>query len=85
MVVYEVYRKVKQVRDEQTALEAVAVLSQTRIILVDQTLCLEAADYSLEHGLHFADALVYATARHYDAVLYSGDPDLRKLQGVKYV
>lgn len=85
VAVYEVYKKVKQVRDEQTALEAVAVLSQTRIVQVDQTLCLEAADYSLEHGLHFSDALVYATARHYEALLYTGDPDLRQLQGVKYL
>lgn len=85
VVVYEVYRKVKQARGEQVALEAVAVLSQTKVIPVDQTLCLEAADYSLEHGLHFADALVYATARHYSVVLYTGDPDLRTLKGVRQV
>ena len=85
VAVYEVYKKVKGLRGEQTALEAVAVLSQTSIIVVDQTLCLEAADYSLQHDLHFADALVYATARHYGAQLYTGDEDLRRLKGVSFI
>ncbi len=82
VAIYEVYKKVKRVRDEQVALEAIAVLSQTTTITVNQTLCLEAADYSLQHNLHFADALVYATARHYGVQLYTSDDDLRGLKGV---
>ena len=82
---YEVYKKVKRKKGEQVALEAVAVLSQTTIITVDQTLCLEAADYSLQHGLHFADALVYATARHLGVELYTSDEDLRGLKGVSFI
>jgi len=85
VAVYEVYKRVKKAKGEQTALEAVAVLSQTTTITVDQTLCLEAADYSLQHGLHFADALVYATARHYNAQLYTSDEDLRGLKGVSFL
>ncbi len=84
-MVYEVYKKVKKAKGEQKALEAVAVLSQTTIVWVDQTLSLEAADYSLQHGLHFADALVYATARHYDAHLYTSDDDLRGLKEVSFI
>ena len=82
---YEAYKRVKRAKGEQKALEAVAVLSQTTIITVDQTLCLEAADYSLQLSLHFADALVYATARHYGAHLYTGDDDLRGLKGVSFI
>lgn len=85
VAVYEVYKKVKRVKGEQTALEAVAVLSQTTTVIVDQTLCLEAADYSLQYSLHFADALVYATARHYAAQLYTSDDDLRGLKGVNFI
>lgn len=66
-------------------MEAVAVLTQTKIVVLDQTLCLEAADYSLEQRLHFADAAVYATARHYGVTLYTSDPDLRGLKGVNFV
>ena len=85
VTLYEVYRKVKQVKSEETALEAVAALSQTKVIPVNQTLALEAADYSLEHGLHMSDALVYATARQQNAELHTGDKDLKGLKGVTFV
>ena len=55
------------------------------IVQVDQTISLEAADYSLEYGLHFSDALVYATARHWKAKLYTSDDDLRALKSVCFV
>jgi predicted nucleic acid-binding protein len=85
VVLYEVYKKVKEAKGEETALEAVAALSQTKVVTVDQTLSLEAADYSLERGLHMADALVYATARQCSAELYTGDEDLKGLAGVTLV
>jgi predicted nucleic acid-binding protein len=82
VVLYEVYKKIKKMKGEEDALLAVAVLSQTTIVLTDQTISLEAADYSLEYDLHFSDALVYATARHWKAKLYTSDNDLRKLKDV---
>ena len=85
VVLYEVYRKVKKARGEETALEAVAALSQTKVVPVDQTLSLEAADYSLDHGLHLADALIYATARQFSAPLYTSDEDLKGLKDVTFV
>lgn len=83
VVLYEVYKKVKRIRGEELALEAVAAINQTKVVPVDQTLSLEAADYSLEYNLHFSDALVYATARKYSAQLYTSDKDLRGLKGVR--
>ncbi len=85
VTLYEVYKRVKKLRGEETALEAVAVLSQTKVVVIDQTLTLEAADYSLENGLHMADALVYATARQQSAELYTSDEDLKGLAGVTLV
>jgi len=85
VVIYEVYRRVKESKGEQAALEAVAAISQTRVVTLDKTLCLEAADLSLEHSLHFADALVYATARHYGVDLYTSDKDMRGLKGIRYL
>ncbi len=85
VVLYEVYRKIKKAKGEETALEAVAALSQTKVVTVDQTLSLEAADYSLEHGLHMSDALVYATARQTSSELYTSDEDLKGLPSVTLV
>jgi toxin FitB len=85
IVLYEVYKKVKKMKGEEIALEAVAALSQTRVVPLDQTLSLEAADYSLEFGLHLADALVYATARRHSAELYTSDEGMKGLAGVSFV
>jgi len=82
VVLYEVYKKIKRSKGELAALEAVAALDQTHVIPVDQELALEAGDYSLALGLHFADALVYATARRFRATLYTSDRDLASVEGV---
>ena len=85
VTVYEVYKKVKSSRGEHAALEDVAALGHTRLVPVDQEIALAAADYSLEYGLHFADALIYATARRFDAILYTSDAQLKGLAGVEWV
>jgi predicted nucleic acid-binding protein len=85
VVLYEVYKKIKKLKGEEQALLAVAALSQTTIVPIDQTISLEAADYSLEYSLHYSDALVYATARHWKANFYTSDEDLRALKAVCFV
>ena len=85
IVLYEVYRKVKKIKGEQIALENVAVLTQTNVVPVDETLSLEAADYSLEHGLHFSDALIYATARRFEIQLYTSDEHFKNLPHVTWI
>jgi predicted nucleic acid-binding protein len=85
VVLYEVYKKIKKLKSEEEALLAVAALSQTTIVPIDQTISLEAADYSLEYNLHFSDALVYATARHFKAKLYTSNADLRPLKTVCFI
>ena len=85
VVLYEVYKKIKKLKGEEEALLAVAALSQTTIVPIDQTISLEAADYSLEYNLHFSDALVYATARHFKAKLYTSDATLRLLKTVYFI
>lgn len=85
VTVYEVYKRAKSLRGEHAALEDVAALGHTHIAPVDQEIALAAADYSLEHGLHFADALIYATARRYRSELYTSDAALRSLAGVRFI
>ncbi len=86
VVLYEVYKKIKKQKSkEERALLAVAALSQTTIITDDQTIALEEADFSMEYNLQFSDALVYATAQHFKAKLYTSVTDLGPLRNVIYI
>lgn len=85
VVLYEVYRKIRKLKGEQVALQDIAVLTQTRIVPLDQTIALEAADFNLEYGLHFSDALVYATARHFNAELCTSDEHFKAIPFVNYI
>jgi predicted nucleic acid-binding protein len=85
IVLYEVYKKIKRERGEETALALAARLSATEVIALTETIALVAADLSLQHGLAMADAIVYATARDQEAQLITGDADLKQLPGVIYI
>jgi predicted nucleic acid-binding protein len=85
VVIYEVYRVLKQRVNEDAALRAVAEMDETRPAALDETTALMAADYSLEYGLPMAGALIYATARRAKADLVTADTHFRGLKGVVLV
>ena len=85
IVLYEVYKKIKRERGEETALMIVGRLNATEVIPLTDSLALNAADISLRHGLAMADAIVYATARDQEAQLITSDADLKDLPEVVYV
>jgi len=85
IVVYEVYKFLKRETDEELALAAIAQLEGCKIAHLDSALALEAADISAEYRLAMADAIVYATARHYQAELISSDADFERLPDVRYI
>ena len=77
--IYEVYKVIRRDLSEERALEAVAALQKAKIVPLDSSLALEAADISLAFGLAMADSIVYATARRHGAKLVSGDADFEGL------
>lgn len=85
IVLYEVYKKIKRQRGEETALLAVSRLTATEVIPLTESIALLAADLSLHHGLAMADAIVYATSRDQNAQLVTSDADLKDLPGVVYI
>ena len=82
---YEVFKKVNQVVDEARALQAVAQMKQGLIIEITEEIALRAALISLRHKLAMADSIVLATARAYDAVLWTQDADFEGIEGVEYI
>ena len=85
VVLYEVYKIIKRERTEEDALRAVGQMLKSRVIALTDSLALEAADISLEHGLPMADSIVYATALAVGAELVTGDGDFARLPGVTYI
>lgn len=85
IVLYEVYKKIKRERGEETALLFAGRLSATQVIPLTDSIAFLAADLSLRHGLAMADAIVYATAKDQEAEVVTGDADLKNLPGVVYV
>jgi predicted nucleic acid-binding protein len=81
---YELYKWVKRERGEARALEVVALTEQGNVVPLQTTISLLAADIALQHGLSLADAVIYATAQHKDAVLVTADDHFKGLPGVVY-
>jgi len=85
IVMYEVYKKIKREKGEETALLFSGQLSASPIIQLTESIAYLAGDMSLRHGLAMADAIVYATARDQNAQVVTGDADLKDLPGVIYI
>lgn len=81
---YEVFKRVLQQRDEGDALRAVALMQQGHVVNLDAALALAAARLSADTRLPMADSIVLATARAYDAALWTQDADFKGMDGVQY-
>lgn len=83
--IYEVFKRVMQQRGENPALQAVALMQQGRMVELTAPLALAAAQLSVELSLPMADSIMLATARAYNATLWTQDSDFAPITGVKYV
>lgn len=82
---YEVFKRVYQQRGEDNALEATATMMQGLIVDLDAGMALSAAKISLELKLPMADSIMLATARAFNATLWTQDDDFENVGGVRHV
>ncbi len=80
----EVFKRICQQRDESAALQYVAVMQQSTVVELDEALALRAAALGLRHKLPLADSIVYATAQHANAIVWTQDADFEELPGVRF-
>jgi len=85
LCILEVFKRVLQQRGEDAALQAVALMQQGLVIDLDSGTAVTAAKISHETKLPMADAVIVATARVHNAVIWTQDSDLKDVEGVKYV
>ena len=80
----EVFKNIFRERDEEAALAAIAHMQQGKVTPLDSELAISAASYGITHRLPLADSIIYATARKFDAVLWTQDSDFEGMEKVKY-
>ena len=69
----------------QTAEEVIGLTNLCTIVSLDTKIALAAAEAFHTHGLATADAIIFATARTFDAQLLTCDRDFENLPGVIFV
>ncbi len=84
ITITEVFKCILRQRGEDMALEAIAHMEQGKVVPLDSSLAIDAAQYGVDHKLPLADSIIYATARKYDALIWTQDIDFKLLGGVKY-
>jgi len=82
--IYEVFKRVLQQRSETDALRAIALMQQGRVVDLNISIALLAAKLSAELKLPMADSIMLATAREYQATLWTQDADFEGVEDVKY-
>ncbi|MCP4363572.1 MAG: type II toxin-antitoxin system VapC family toxin [Chloroflexi bacterium] len=81
---YEVFKRVLQQKGKDNALEAIAVMMQGQVVVLDTVIAISAAKISDELKIPMADSIMLATAREHEAVLWTQDADFASISDVKY-
>ncbi|HEC28238.1 MAG TPA: type II toxin-antitoxin system VapC family toxin [Gammaproteobacteria bacterium] len=84
ITITEVFKCIIRQRGEDMALEAIAHMEQGQVIALDGSLAIDAAQYGIEYKLPLADSIIYATAKKFDALIWTQDIDFKPLEGIKY-
>lgn len=81
----EVFKRILQQRNDNFALQAVALMRQGKIVDLNNHIAVHAAKWGHELKLPLVDSIIYATAGIYNAIIYTEDADFRDLERVRYI
>ena len=85
VVIYEVFKRLLILRDEQTALVFIGDMNHGQLAELTALIALQAAKLSVDLKLAMADSMILAAARVHNATLWTQDADFEGINGVKYI
>ena len=85
ITIYDVFKRLLQSRGIDVAEIRIADVFKGEQVDLTAPLALSAAQISVEYKLPMADSLILATARLYDATLWTQDKHFRDIPGVKFI
>jgi len=83
--IYEVFKRVLLEYGEERALDAAGIMSRGTIVELHKQDAIEAARLSAQLKLAMADSIILATARAYEAMLWTQDAHFKEIEGVRYI
>jgi predicted nucleic acid-binding protein len=81
---YEVYKKFLSVNDMERADLAIDIMQNATVVGATPRIAILAAKLGKQHKLPMADSIIYATAKIYDAEIYTQDNHFDNLENVHY-
>ncbi len=84
VTIYEVFKVVLRESGENDALQAAAAMQKGTVVPLTTLLAIAASKLSIQHALPMADSITLATAQEFNALLWTQDADLKKIDHVKY-
>ena len=82
--IYEVYKKISQHRDENSAIQAIAVMQQAEVLEITSQIAIEGSKISIQNKIQMADSLIIASARSVGAKIWTQDYDFKGLDNVMF-
>ena len=84
VTIYEVIKVILRESCENDALQAFTAMQKGTVVDLNASLAIAASKLSLEHNLPMADSIILATAREFNAILWTQDSDFKNISNVKY-
>ncbi len=85
ITVFEVFKWILREYSEAQAIQAIAVMQRGKIVDLDASIAIAAAQLSHAQRLPMADSIILTTARQHQARLYSMDADFKGLADVELI
>jgi len=85
ITITEVFKRIVQQKDEDLALQAIAVMHQGKVVNLSSAIAVTAAQLGTLHKLPLTSSIIYSTAKHTKSTIYTQDADFKNLDKVKYI
>ena len=84
VTIYEVFKVVLRESSENEALQAAVAMQKGRVVDLTASMAIAASKISLEHKIPMTDSIILATAKEFEATIWTQDSDFKNIDDVKY-
>lgn len=84
VTMYEVFKAILRESNENEALQAVTAMQKGTVVDLTAALAIAASKVNLDYNLPMVDSIILATAREFDATIWTQDSDFKDITNVKH-